>query len=354
MNARGGWIDALTRFLLQPCASRTIADIMLKRTSLLYVWASALCVAAISIVSAANASVVEDAADRLQMRQRLPSAPEVVGSARNVLLLIVDDLRPELGAYGAGHMRTPAVDALAASTGSTLFTSAMTQQAICCPSRSSFLTGRRPETTMVWDLVQYWRTTPGGGNFTSLPEYFKQHGFETAGAGKVFHPAPGAHDDVPYSWTRPYFQPPASDDRLLGNFSHCWWAVPDSVPDSEFPDGAIAQATVANIKSLASSGKRFFVAAGEPPPPGWIGRRTLCSVLTHATRGVCAGLHRPHLPWVAPQRFFDMYPDGGQASFPEMPTDWGAAKQYAWDPQSGPRHMGDSTWRLVAEARRSF
>ena len=56
------------------------------------------------------------------------------------------------------------------------------QQAICCPTRSSFLTGRRPDTTKVWDLKTYWREA--GGNFTTLPQIFRENGYWTVGMGK--------------------------------------------------------------------------------------------------------------------------------------------------------------------------
>ena len=60
------------------------------------------------------------------------------------------------------------------------------QQALCGPSRTSFLTGRRPESTRVFDLNTYWRDV--AGNFTTLPQYFKRHGYFTQGVGKIFHP----------------------------------------------------------------------------------------------------------------------------------------------------------------------
>ena len=60
------------------------------------------------------------------------------------------------------------------------------QQALCGPSRTSFLTGRRPESTRVFDLKTYWRDV--AGNFTTLPQYFKRHGYFTQGVGKIFHP----------------------------------------------------------------------------------------------------------------------------------------------------------------------
>ena len=60
------------------------------------------------------------------------------------------------------------------------------QQALCGPSRTSFLTSRRPDTTRLYDVHSYWRTH--AGNFTTLPQYFKENGYFTASVGKVFHP----------------------------------------------------------------------------------------------------------------------------------------------------------------------
>jgi len=79
-------------------------------------------------------------------------------------------------------MITPNLDRLASR--SAIFRRAYVQQAVCSPSRTSMLTGRRPDTTRVIDLIHYWRQV--AGNFTTLPEYFKQHGYKTAGIGKVY------------------------------------------------------------------------------------------------------------------------------------------------------------------------
>ena len=95
------------------------------------------------------------------------------------LFIVVDDLRPELGVYNSSIIHTPHIDALARSPGAAVFANAFTQQAICCPSRTSFLTGRRPDTTRVWDLIHNFRHT--GGNFTTLPQAFKDAGYRTAG-----------------------------------------------------------------------------------------------------------------------------------------------------------------------------
>ena len=104
----------------------------------------------------------------------------------NVLFIVADDLRPALGSYGNTVVQTPNLDKLAQR--SIRFTTAASQQAVCAPSRISFLTGRRPDTTKLLGNkgAIYWRVN--AGNFTSLPQHFKDAGYFTASAGKVFHP----------------------------------------------------------------------------------------------------------------------------------------------------------------------
>ena len=120
---------------------------------------------------------------------------------RNVLFIAVDDLRFELGSAGgpgvAGPgcslleggpctgMHTPNFDELAAR--STVFDKNYVQHAVCSCSRTSLLTSRRPDATRVWDLYSYWRD--GSGNFTSMPQWFREQGFRTIGLGKVCHSA---------------------------------------------------------------------------------------------------------------------------------------------------------------------
>ena len=83
----------------------------------------------------------------------------VVSASPNVLFIAIDDLRPELGAYGFSHVKSPNVDAFARSA--TLFRHAYCQMSVCSPSRASILTGRRPDTTRVFSSETYFRNTPG-------------------------------------------------------------------------------------------------------------------------------------------------------------------------------------------------
>ncbi|KAL4239664.1 hypothetical protein ACF0H5_000470 [Mactra antiquata] len=210
------------------------------------------------------------------------------GANKNVLFLVSDDMRQEIGAYLGPYfpspvhpkMHTPSLDALASK--SLLLKRAYVQQALCSPSRTALLTGRRPDTTHVYDLDHYFRKV--GGNFTTLPEYFKQNGYSTIGMGKIFHPGKAASDfDDPISWTEPYYHGVANFE----NTGSSWLAVPDDqlkhkpLIDRQIADHAIS--TLRKVAPAAKSGeKNFFVAVG---------------------------FHKPHLPFVFPASFMnDFYP----------------------------------------------
>ena len=97
-------------------------------------------------------------------------------NVRNVLLIIVDDLRPNIGAYGHSFMRTPNLDSFARDA--LLFQRAYVQYSFCAPSRNSFMTGRRPDATRVFNFVDHFRNTTGA-TWRSMPQYFKENGFLT-------------------------------------------------------------------------------------------------------------------------------------------------------------------------------
>ena len=111
----------------------------------------------------------------------------------NVLFLAVDDLKPNLGCYGDPIAITPNIDKLAAS--GVTFLRAYCQQAVCSPSRTSLLTGLRPDTTRVYDLNTHFRKTIP--DVITLPQCFRQEGYHTQSFGKIYH---GGLDD-PASWS---------------------------------------------------------------------------------------------------------------------------------------------------------
>src|SRR5829696_8832423 len=102
------------------------------------------------------------------------TAPAFAAERPNILFIVADDLRAELGCYGSGA-KTPNLDALAAK--GVRFDHAYCQQALCNPSRSSFLTGRRPDALHLWSNGTHFRDK--NPDVTTLPQWFKAHGYET-------------------------------------------------------------------------------------------------------------------------------------------------------------------------------
>ena len=115
----------------------------------------------------------------------------------NVLFIAVDDLRNQLGCYGDPLAITPNIDRLAGN--GIVFNRAYCQQAVCGPSRASLLTGRRPDVTKVWDLKTHFRKALPG--VITLPQYFKQNGYQSRCVGKIYHDPANLQDHI--SWSAP-------------------------------------------------------------------------------------------------------------------------------------------------------
>ncbi|KAK3100525.1 hypothetical protein FSP39_021302 [Pinctada imbricata] len=239
----------------------------------------------------------------------------------NVLLIIVDDLRPTLGSYGYPGVITPNIDHLAGN--SVLFTRAYAQQALCGPSRTSFLTSRRPDTTRLYDVHSYWRKS--AGNFTTIPQHFKENGYTTVSFGKVFHPGivSGHTEDYPYSWTRPPYIPstlkykmkkvcPGTDGKLYMNIM-CPVDVAKQ-PEGTLPDIQVTQAAVQFLKETSTNQtKPFFLAVG---------------------------FYKPHIPFKFPKEYLDLYPLSmiDLAPDPDLPP---RLPSVAWNPWADLRERDD-------------
>jgi len=164
----------------------------------------------------------------LALALALSAAPAFAASAKpNLLYVVVDDLRPQLsGAYGQTAMITPNVARLQAQ--GVTFTRAYAQVSVCSPSRTSFLTGMRPDQTRLWTIGPYFRKTAGadrGDRIVTLPQALKAAGWNATGAGKVWHPGVSSGgdpawgggcvggNDMPRSWS--HAAPRGVDPRLL-------------------------------------------------------------------------------------------------------------------------------------------
>ncbi|KAK2144284.1 hypothetical protein LSH36_771g00117 [Paralvinella palmiformis] len=239
---------------------------------------------------------------------------------KNVLFIVSDDMRAQLGAYSGPNfpspihpqMITPNLDRLASE--SLLLTRAYVQQATCSPSRTSFLTSRRPDTTHVYDLKSYFRKV--GGNFTTLPQYFKEHGYESVGMGKIFHPGKASGGDDPPSWTLPYFHPRSK--RHWTTKERSWYAAThDERKKRPLPDEQIVKHAVKMLRKLApkakSGQKPFFLAVG---------------------------FYKPHLPFVFPEEFLAMYPPS-EIHLPPNPYAPENMPSIAWTTYRELRMFGD-------------
>jgi len=204
----------------------------------------------------------------------------------NVLFIVADDLNCALGPYGDEAAITPNLDRLAAR--GIVFENAYCQQAVCNPSRSSFLTGLRPDTVGVDDLRKGFReTAPNGANLITLPQHFKNHGYFCQNIGKMFHNMGETQDRRSWSIDEVLYKGTHSDDTVFGNSpakNKPDYKAPVTeafdIPDTAYRDGQIANLAAAMLLDHAESDQPFFLAVG---------------------------FWRPHLPFVAPKKYWDLY-----------------------------------------------
>jgi iduronate 2-sulfatase len=232
----------------------------------------------------------------------------------NILFIAIDDLKPILGCYGDKIIKTPNIDRLAKM--GTVFMNNYCQQAVCGPTRASLMTGKRPDHTKVWDLKTKMRdVTP---DLLSLPQYLISQGYSTQGIGKIFDPRDVDKKLDEPSWSVPFYK--QADDYLnkdLGEPALGQYQLPATkllikkyeeeaatkglekkeartfvqesifpttecvdVPDNAYEDGATTLRSIDILKKLQKSKQPFFFAVG---------------------------LHKPHLPFVAPKKYWDLY-----------------------------------------------
>ena len=202
----------------------------------------------------------------------------------NILFIAIDDLRPELGCYGSPQVKSPHIDKLASEA--MIFTRAYCQVPVCGASRASLLTGMLPTRKRFVNYdTKVEKDAPGA---VTLPEAFKKAGYTTLSNGKIFHHKSDTQDQ---SWSESASQPgerPQSHDpettRRLSETSQRGriFESPD-VADDAYPDGQVAKKTIEDLQRLKESGKPFFLACG---------------------------FVKPHLPFYAPERYWNLYDPG--------------------------------------------
>ena len=250
----------------------------------------------------------------------------------NVLFIAVDDLRPQLGCFGDAAVHSPNIDALAA--GGMVFRRAYCQQAVCSPSRTSLLTGLRPDSTRVYDLQTHFRDTVA--DVVTLPQHFKRHGYHVEGMGKIYHG--GLNDER--SWSVPWRRGSApgyalaENREMVANKRAAAWqqglrgralsraargpaTEMADVPDEAYPDGQVARMAVETLDRVKEG--PFFLAVG---------------------------FLKPHLPFVAPKKYWDLYdpskirladnPFSPKDAPPFAMNDFGELRVYDGTPKRGP------------------
>lgn len=230
----------------------------------------------------------------------------------NVLLILVDDLKPALGCYGDTHAKTPNLDRLAAA--GMRFDLAYCNQAVCAPSRFTLMLGSHSTSTGLYSLSNNLRES--FPDAITMPQYFAQHGYRTESLGKIFHIGHGNMGDadsfsVPHFYDKviEYLDPASTDGGKLTREEAFFtnqklneikslprgaaFESPD-VEDSQYADGRVANETIKRLRAAKTrrdaSGTPFFIAAG---------------------------FARPHLPFSAPKKYWDLY-DPNRLPFPEF------------------------------------
>jgi iduronate 2-sulfatase len=261
---------------------------------------------------------------------------------KNVLFLAIDDLRPELGCYGHPIVKSPNIDKLAKN--GVTFDRTYCQQAVCGPTRASLLTGRRPDTTKVYDLKTHIRQTMP--DVVTLQQHFKNNGYFSEGIGKLFHV--NLEDEASYSVPHVYPKGASyaleenlkmlresgkvTDDtgnnaestgakRMRAHATEC-----ADVSDDTYIDG---QTAVLGIEALKRLAVKATAANEKDRQPFFLG----------------LGFRKPHLPFCAPKKYWDLYDRSKiPMPYPDKPknapdiafTTWGELRSYSDIPDVGP------------------
>ena len=213
---------------------------------------------------------------------------------KSVMLLILDDLRAELTAYGRSIAKTPNIDALSSRPGSAILGRAYTLYSLCAPSRASFLSGLSPDYTHVVNSYSHGldARTIFRKTIKTIPQIFRENGYYSAGGGKVFH----LHHDDPLSWNHYYFQNrdqnkhACTTDRQKTKldptqFVNIKFACQTRTPEGQLLDFQLARKANMTLDAIVMGRQEpFFLAVG---------------------------IFKPHIPFHANIKYWNLYPANG-------------------------------------------
>ncbi|MEM6843233.1 MAG: sulfatase [Bacteroidota bacterium] len=236
-----------------------------------------------------------------QPSQEKPASPQI---KPNVLFIAIDDLRPQLGCYGESQIISPNIDRLAGQ--SLVLNRAYVQQAVCAPSRNGVMTGLRPDAIGIYDLATFFRDSVP--DVVTLPQHFKNNGYQSESMGKIYHRGHGNQDDT-LSWSRESWVPSPrtleADPLTRGDTVKLESSYPEidgkripyyatSVPEAQLADNRTLNYAIQRLEALQDSA--FFIAVG---------------------------FVKPHLPFVAPKRYWDRY-DPASLTIPDRASPSGS------------------------------
>lgn len=239
----------------------------------------------------------------------------------NVLFLAIDDLRPDLGAYGVAHAKTPHLDRFAGTA--RFFTRHYVQVPTCGASRCALLRGRYPSEAAHVSNKAILATHERWGD-ANLPAWFRRHGYRTLALGKISHYPGGltgrewaeGPEELPGAWDRSWIPdaPWKTAEAMMHGYANGKPRTPGQTPpweafdgpDTAYPDAWVAADAITTLGSLARSDQPWFFAVG---------------------------LFKPHLPFAAPKRYFDLHdptriPDPVVTARPGDPSGWHKSAEF--------------------------
>lgn len=246
---------------------------------------------------------------------------QAVKKQPNVVIFLIDDLRVDLGTYGNQNVISPSIDELAEQ--GVKFTRAFAQQAICGPSRVSIMTGLRPETTGLYSIDKAGRLRPNQPYVVSMPQLFKENGYQTISIGKVYHSV----TDDQENWTT-HIKKLDNFYAIEGNKEKKFAYEAGEVEDDFYKDGKVAKDAIETLKKVKDD--KFLMVVG---------------------------FSKPHLPFNAPKKYWDLY-DREQFTIPSRKkpdnmfrlalTNWNELRMYGGIPKEG--HVSDELTKTLIHA----
>ncbi len=231
----------------------------------------------------------------------------------NILFIAVDDLKPILGCYGNTQIKTPHIDRLAKM--GTVFMRNYVQQAVCGPTRASLMTGKRPDYTKVWDLKTRMRDI--NPDILSLPQHLITQGYTTQGIGKVYDQRCVDKDLDKPSWSVPYYKTDNKYYGIYGEPAEGRYQLPETkaLAEKYIKEALNNGKTKAEANEYVQTKIKPAVESAEVPDYAYVDGANVLQAIDilgdlkkrNQPFFFAVGISKPHLPFVAPKKYWDLY-----------------------------------------------